>query len=317
MTATQTPTEKAAPSGIRKFFRRLGYLLMGLVALVVLALVAVYVISERRFTHHFTVEPQPLEVPPPTDAASIALGQRLAASRGCMECHGADGKGRVFIDQMPVMRLIPSNITPGGATATYTNDDWARAVRHGVRPDGTPILFMPAEDYRYMDDADLGAIVAYLRSIPASDSDPGKTSIGPMGRILFIAGQLPLVPAAVLDHEAPAPAKPPVGRTAAYGEYLAHMCVGCHGPRLSGGPIPGVPPEWPPAANITSDATTGIGRMTEEQFITVMRTGRMPSGHQIDPGHMPWRQLALMTDDELVAIYLYLETVPPRAAGGR
>lgn len=304
---------KAEPSRPRRILRRLGFTLLVLVALLGLALAAVYVISSRRFARRFEVDPQPLEVPPPTDAAAIENGRRLAQSRGCMECHGANGQGRVFIDEMPVMRMVTSNITPGGATREYTNDDWARAVRHGVRPDGSGILFMPSADYRYMDDEDLGAIVAYLRSLPASDRDPGETSIGPMGRILYLTGKLPLLPAELIDHDAPAPPKPAVGRTPEYGEYLARMCVGCHGASYTGGLIPGAPPAWPPAANITPDAATGIGRMTEAEFIAVMRTGRKRDGGQIDPSTMPWRQLALMTDDELVAMYLFLRTVPARA----
>jgi mono/diheme cytochrome c family protein len=306
-----------APPRRRGFFRTLRLVSISIVVLLVVALAALYGITERRFSRRFAIDPQPLDVPPPTDTIAVANGRRLAVSRGCMECHGAEGRGRVFIDEMPIMRAVPGNITPGGPTAEYTNDDWARAVRHGVRPDGSALLFMPSADYRYLDDADLGAIVAYLRSRPPSSNDPGKTRIGPMGRLLYLAGKLPLVQAELLDHDAPAPAAPPVGRTPEYGEYLAHMCVGCHGPSYSGGLIPGAPPAWPPARNITPDARTGIGAMTEAQFVAVMRTGRRANGAQIDPTHMPWRQLALMTDDELVALYTYLRTVPAKTAGGR
>jgi mono/diheme cytochrome c family protein len=314
MSATETDRE---PSRGRRFLRRVGFFLLSLIVLFGIALGAVYGITERRFARRFTIDPQPLEVPPPTDTLAITNGRRLAQSRGCMDCHGAEGRGRVFIDEMPVLRVVPGNITPGGPTAEYTNDDWARAVRHGVRPDGSAILFMPCDDYRYIDDRDLGAIVAYLRTLPASTHDAGETRVGPMGRVLYLAGKLPLVKAELIDHDVPAPPAPPVGRTAEYGEYLTHMCVGCHGPTLSGGLIPGAPPEWPPARNITPDRATGIARMTEAQFLTVMRTGRRANGAQIDPTHMPWRQLALMTDDELVAMYTYLRTVPAKPAGGR
>lgn len=305
------PTERR-PS----FGRRLRAALIALVVLVAIFVGAVYAISSRRFAQRFDIDPQPLEVPPPSDELARANGARLARSRGCMECHGANGAGRVFIDEMPMLRVVPSNITSGGVTAEYSNDDWARAVRHGVRPDGSALLFMPCDDYRFMDDADLGAIVAFLRSLPASRNDPGKTTVGPVGRLLYLAGKLPLMPAETIDHDVPAPPKPPVGRTAEYGEYLAHMCVGCHGATLSGGLIPGAPPDWPPAANITQDAS-GIRGMTEAQFLAVMRTGKKRNGQQMDGAQMPWPQLALMTDDELAALYLYLQTVPARPAGQR
>lgn len=309
--------ETEPPSRARRVLRGLRNAFVGLVVVVLLAAGAVYAISARRLAQRFTVEPQPLEVPPPTDTAAVARGRRLAISRGCMECHGDDGRGKLFIDAMPVIRVVTSNITPGGAVAEYTNDDWARAVRHGVRPDGSGLLFMPCEDYRYMDDADLGAIVAYMRTLAPSRHHPGRPTVGPMGRVLYLAGKLPLLAAEHIDHEAAAPPAPPIGRTPEYGAYLSRMCVGCHGPTFSGGPIPGAPPEWPPAANITQDRATGIHGMTEAQFLAVMREGKKRDGSRIDPTHMPWRQLAEMTDDELVALYVYFQTVPAKAFGGR
>ena len=205
-------------------------ILLGIVAtLVVTAVVLVYIASEKRFRQHFDRPIASVVFPLPTDAAAVARGERVAATRGCLECHGAGGKGQLFLDQMPVMQLRPSNISPGGPTAHYSNEDWARAVRNCVRPDGSAILFMPCQDFSATDDVDLGLIVAYLRSLPASNNDPGKTTIGPLGRALFLADQLPLVAAERIPARESVPPAPPVGRTAAYGEYLAHACTGCHG----------------------------------------------------------------------------------------
>ena len=91
-------------------------------------------------------------------------------------------------------------------------------------------------------------------------------------------------------------------------------CKGCHGPTLSGGPIPGTPPEWKPAANLTP---TGIGHYTEKDFFAALREGKRPSGTTIDTTYMPVRWTKLMTDDETRAVFMYLKTVAPKAYGGR
>jgi mono/diheme cytochrome c family protein len=90
-------------------------------------------------------------------------------------------------------------------------------------------------------------------------------------------------------------------------------CTGCHGPGLSGGKVPGTPPGFKPAGNITP---RGIGSWSESQFIHALRTGERPNGSKIDE-FMPIKATRMMTDVELQAIYRYLRTVPPREAGTR
>jgi len=302
-------------SGKRRLLRVLGRLAAGLVAVLLLAAAGVYFASERRLHRRFTVAGEALEIP--TSATSVTRGERLARSRGCMDCHGPTGAGQTFLRAMPVMELRPSNLTPGGPTARWTGQDWTRAVRHCVRPDGSGIPFMPCADYRFLDDNDLGDIVAFLRSLPASANVLAPSQLGPVGRALFLKGDLPYLVAEHIDHQAPVPAAPPVGPTVAYGRYLAAGCTGCHGPQFSGGRIPGTPPEWPPAANLTPDPATGLGTMTEVQFVAAITQGRKRDGGTIDPTFMPWRQLALLNTDEVRALWLYLRTLPPRAAGNR
>ena len=67
------------------------------------------------------------------------------------------------------------------------------------------------------------------------------------------------------------------------------------------------------AANITSDSTTGIGNWTLDQFIRVFKTGKYggaPEGRNLLPP-MPWQGIAQMTNDELKAVYTYLESTKP------
>lgn len=65
------------------------------------------------------------------------------------------------------------------------------------------------------------------------------------------------------------------------------------------------------ASNLTPDAATGIGkRYTEASFIQAMRTGRKPNGTMIQPP-MPSEVYQNMTDEDLRAIWAYLQTVKP------
>src|SRR5262245_9078086 len=68
------------------------------------------------------------------------------------------------------------------------------------------------------------------------------------------------------------------------------------------------------AANLTPDPETGIWReMTGEQFIEALRTGRhLGHGRPILPP-MPWPVYGKKTDDDLKAIYAYLQSLPPIA----
>jgi mono/diheme cytochrome c family protein len=277
---------------------------------------ALYAYTQRHFDKKWTVAGHQLTIP--TDTLALARGRRVATTMSkCVDCHGQDFGGRLFIDAPPVARLYTANLTrgKGGVGGQLSDLDWERAIRHGVKPDGSVLLFMPAEDYQAINDEDTGALIAYLKTLPPVDREPGKNSVGPIGRALYVKGDLPLVPAEMVDHSAKHPAQVPMGVTAEYGHYIAAIggCKGCHGPGLSGGPIPGGPPEWKPAANITP---TGIGHYKEADFFLALREGKRPGGAPIDT-LMPFRYTKDMTDDEIRALYMYLKTVPPKPYGGR
>lgn len=288
----------------------------GVVVLVALALAVVYGASETRMRRTYDVEPGTVAIP--AGAEALRAGAHLTVVRGCVDCHGADLGGTVFIDEQPMARLTASNLTRGrgGVGERYSDTDWVRAIRNGVAPDGRPLLFMPSHEFHPLGDEDVGALVAYLKSLPAVDRDLPASSVGPVGRALFLAGELPLIPAEMIDHKAPRSLPPAKGATAEYGGYLATGCTGCHGPGFSGGKIPGTPPDWVPAANITPDPATGIGGWTERDFFRAMREGKRPDGSDLDP-IMPWKGLGQMTDMELQAIWAYLRTVPAKPRGGR
>ena len=99
------------------------------------------------------------------------------------------------------------------------NDDATigRAIREGLWRDGTPLIFLPSESFHAMADADVGAIIAYLRSRPKVDRVLPGSRIGPMARALSLFTEFPLLPARATDHAAPPPKEVPVESTARYG----------------------------------------------------------------------------------------------------
>jgi mono/diheme cytochrome c family protein len=278
----------------------------------------VYVLTESRLTQTYDVPAETVMIP--TDAASLARGRHVAVISGCIDCHGDDLAGRVFFDNAMVGRFVASNLTigKGGVGARFTGQDWIRAIRHGVRPGGTPLLVMPSKEYYPLSDADLGALLAYLKNIPAVDHELSASSVSPMGRVLMLTiKDMPLLAAERIDHTAARPIAPTVGITPQYGAYLAVRCTGCHGATLSGGKIPGTPPDWPPALNLTPYPGSATDVWSQDEFIRTLRTGITPRGNQLDTRYMPWKVLGQMTDDELKALWLFLRSAPPKEYGNR
>ena len=301
---------------MKKVVRIIAWAVVVVIVLCAVAGTALYVTTQGRIDKKYAVAGHPLQIP--TDSLALARGRRLATTISkCSDCHKADFGGGTFIDAPPVARLFSANLTrgKGGIGGQLSDLDWERAIRHGVKPDGSALKFMPAQEFRDMTDEDAAALIAYLKTLPPVDREIGTNSVGPIGRLLYAKGDLALIPAELINHTAAHPAPVPMGVSTAYGEYLANIggCKGCHGPGLSGGHIPGTPPEWKDAANITP---TGIGHYTEDDFIRALRTATRPNGAPID-SLMPVRFNKDLTDDELRALFAFLKTVPPKATGGR
>jgi cytochrome c553 len=240
-------------------------------------------------------------------------------TRGCAGCHTPNLAGGTFIDAPIFAQLWARNLTrgKGGVGGSYTDADWVRSIRHGVRPDGSALLFMPSQEFNELSDRDLGALIAWLKTLPPVDAEYPKNKVGPIGRMIFLTGKLPLVPAELINHTAPRAAEVPPGETIAYGQYLATACAGCHGEGFSGGAIPGAPPGMLPARNLTPDEATGIGKWSLEDFRTLVRTGKRPDGIMLDTMAMPVPLTRHFTDEETAAIFLYLKSLPAKPYGNR
>ena len=291
---------------IRSVIRWTVRIVAGTVALILIAVAGVYGYSNVRMARRFTVPEHPIHFR--TDSATLAAGKRLVTVRGCVDCHGAALGGNVMFDDPAIGRLAAPNLTLGGRGAAMEPRDWERAIRHGVRRDGTSLRVMPAQEFTTIADDELEAMVSYIRSVPPVTATLPSPRAGPIILALYVAGQVKLLPGEEVDHTKPHATHVEPEVTAQYGAYLAAGCTGCHGPTLSGGKIPGAPPDWRPAANITP---AGIGHYSEADFIRVLREGKRPDGSSVD-SLMPWRLTKSITDVELKAVYAYLRSVPTK-----
>lgn len=295
-----------------KVLKRIG---IGLAGLLVLGIVLVSVISTIRWNQGYENIDVPVEsISIPTDQAAIARGEHIAITRYCGSCHGEDLAGDYLMNE-PVLAVIPApNLTAGtgGVGLTNTDEDWIRAIRHGVGHDNRGLIGMPARIWNQLSDEDLGALIAYLKNIPPVDNEFPERKIGPAFRLLLALGQAPVSEASLIDHNAPRPSVPQPGVTLAYGEYLALGCTACHGSNLNGGTIRDLNGELVTALNLTLGGE--LQGWSEADFITAMRTGMTPSGHNLSEA-MPWRYVGQMTEEELQAIWLYLQSLPALEQG--
>lgn len=298
-----------------KWVKRTSIMLAALALLGIGTTVVGKALGERKLARKITLTVPPLEVP--VDAAQVERGRYLYNTRGCMDCHGATGAGKTMIKDGGMFVVAP-NITAGvnGVTAQYKVEDWVRTVRHGVKPNGNPLMMMPSDDYNRLTDQDMAALVAYLQQMPAVDGARALIDVPVPIKVLYAFGVIKDA-AEKIDHTLP-PAKPvPAGVTLEHGAYVAYSCIGCHGDGLSGGKIPGGAPTWPAAANLTPGKGSAMTRYpTAEIFMAMLRSGHRPDGTPISPV-MPFGSLGQMNDTDLRALHAYLKTVPPRDAGQR
>ena len=279
-------------------------LFAGLALAVVALLIYVFIGSNRLMARTYSVAVPRVSIV--SDADTLARGKYLVEKVAlCVDCHDRDLGGKVVEESFAMGRLVSANLTrgSGGLPPDYSDEDFLRVLTHGVKRDGRSVIFMPSADYHFTAE-DLGAIIAYIRSLPPVDRKPPAMSVGPMARALGLFTDFPLASAARIDHsENRLAAAPDRSNPVAGGEYLVWTagCRGCHGPQFTGG---GGPP--PGASNITP---TGIGTWTEQDFIVALRTHRRPDGSSIAEA-MP-RTYGEMSDDDLRKVFAYLRTVPP------
>jgi mono/diheme cytochrome c family protein len=278
--------------------------------------------------HRTTVPlPRPNAAAAGETTSLVARGAYIVRdAAACGQCHARDPEhdldgpltgGRYFRDwRLGTIRA--SNLTSDSATGlgTWTEAEIVRALRNGEARDGR--LLAPVMPYAWlhrMSDQDAFAVARYLKTQPAV---PHAVREHPniwfkLGKLLFLGPE-----------GGTSATAPPQRASAEYGAYLAKhvaLCADCHTPRTGLRSTPdrrrlfagdAHPPKEFPAnpSNLTPDTATGIGRWSEDDFLRTIHTGVNPQGDSLT-WFMPWREMRRMTDDDLRAIYRYLQTLPP------
>jgi mono/diheme cytochrome c family protein len=295
---------------VKNILKWIGIVFGGLIALVMLIAIVLYTKSRTEFTKKYDVNVETVSVP--TDAASIEHGQHLATIL-CMECHAKDLGGTPdWFNGGPMGGANTPNLTTGkgGLGSQLTDTDLVRVLRHGVKPDGTSVFIMPAQDFYHMSDKDLGDLIAYIRSIQPVNrvaSSP-QLHFTFMGNVMYGAGVFGnLLRAGEID-QVNRPAVPAPAVSSEYGEYLVSIngCHDCHGAQLAGGK-PGDPGS-PLAPNLTPGGE--LRAWSEVDFVKTLRTGVSPTGTNLPDRYMPWMFKSQMTDNELNAVWMYLQSLP-------
>jgi mono/diheme cytochrome c family protein len=287
----------------------------------------------------WSADPTFPEVPAPaisasTDPAVIVEGAYLVhAVAHCSECHGAREAGDhspkkghpPLTGGQPITTpfgvFYPPNLTPDATgIAGYTDAELARVIRHGVRRGDHLAPFMKVA-IGPMSDADLTAIVSFLRTLPPIRREVPASSPNLLGHALFAFGLFQ--PG---FKEIPAYTAPSDEPSAARGAYLARgpaSCVSCHTasdpmadmayvvPEFSGG---GEHPSQddPTKAYVPPNLTPGgpIGGWTEDHFVARFRQGRA-----WPDTIMPWESYGQLTDADLRSLYRFLHGLTPIAGG--
>jgi cytochrome c553 len=279
-----------------------------LLALVIVAGVVVFALGSARLNRQYDVG-EPFTIPSSPEA--VTRGEYLLnAVQACEGCHGEGLRGDIFFDNEPPFGTMAApNLTQGaGGQGGMSGDAWERAIRHGIGQDGRVLIIMPSHQYHSLADDDLGALLAYIKTLPPVDNVLPARSLSPLAYLLAGAGLLGQSPVEMIDHDAGHASSMPAEATAAYGEYLSHLaaCYDCHGANLDGVVSGGDPTSVPPP-DITSAGA--VGGWTSQEFISTMRTGVTPEGRQLSP-EMPWEYYGKMTDDDLTALHLFLLSRP-------
>ncbi|MBS0123909.1 cytochrome C [Thetidibacter halocola] len=252
---------------------------------------------------------------------SVERGRYLVEGpAGCGNCHSPFGPegfdmtrnlaGRL-VEENPAFKAIAPNITSGGRVAGWSDADLIRAIREGIRPDGSVIgPPMPFLMYRGLSDDDVGSIALYLRTIPAVENDPGTSVYN-----------IPLPPAWGPPVERVA--HPVEGVTVEYGAYLAGPvahCMECHTPMNEAGPMfethlgaGGFEFHGPWGTSVAANLTPhedGIAGYSDDQLRAMITEGRHADGSPMLPP-MPFGYFAQMKPDDVSAIILYLRSLAP------
>lgn len=237
-----------------------------------------------------STEPQPLSFDGALvqqATAKVAHGKRIAAVLGCTGCHGKDLQGKRFYE------LYASNLTRD--LTHYTDQQLEHVLRVGVPPTGRDLWGMPSELFQHLSEADMAALIAYLRTLePAGVPTQPPLPFPPEVREMIAKGEIMPTAASVRETKVLAPVD--LGASHELGRYITRVtCAECHGPELKGG------------RNAPDLIVTGA--YSREEFEHLMVEGIGVGGRKLKPvmETVSKGRFSKMTPQERGALYAYLK----------
>ena len=256
---------------------------------------------------------------------AVERGRYLSVAADCVACHTSPKQGKPYAGgyaiASPLGEIWASNITPSTShgIGNYTEADFAKAVREGVRKDGARLYpAMPYTSYAKLTDEDIHALYVYFMQAVAPVDEEARTTELPFP--FSVRSSMAVWNLLFLDKT---PFKPDPAQSAQWNrgaylvEGLAH-CSSCHSPRglmmqemggkaFAGGSLG----DWY-APNITSHPISGIGGWTDDELGQYLKTGRAEGKGQAGGGmaEAVTNSLSKLRDEDISAIVTYLRTVP-------
>ena len=278
---------------MRKVLRWLGYGLAGIVGLALIGAAWIWFASSREMNRAYAATPERLA---PPSAAQLADAPRQARVLGCLSCHGDGLRGNEMFDEPGVATVWAPNLTEVAARAS--DQQLAQGIRQGIGADGRGLWIMPSGLFSRLSDSEVAALIAYIRALPRAGPATPPTSLGPLGRFGIARGAFRPAPATIEEFRVRQPFD--VGAEHAVGRRIAAVTCGeCHGPDLSGGS---------PGPEAIAPGLSVAGAYDPQQFRTLLRTGRPPSGRDLGlMASVARRDFSHFTDEEIGQLYAYLK----------
>jgi mono/diheme cytochrome c family protein len=255
----------------------------------------------------------------------IEQGRYLAVAGDCSACHTAPSSKGEFAGGLPIDTPIgavySSNITPSPTygIGRYTEAEFARAVREGIRADGAHLYpAMPYTAYTLMSDADVHALYAYfMQGVKPVEQESPRTSLPfPFDIRLSMAVWNGLF---LADHRfEPDPLHDDEWNRGAYLATALEHCSTCHSARgllmqeLEDKAFTGAPLGAWYAPNLTSDRASGIGGWSRQDIADYLKTGRVigKAGAAGPMSDAVTHSLSRLSDADLRAIAAFFSSLP-------
>jgi cytochrome c553 len=272
-------------------------------AVAVLALIAVYIASERLLQRRYVAVPEHLVRP---SASALADAPHQARLIGCLSCHGQGLRGNDVFDEPDMGDIIAPNLP--AIAKSRTDQQLAAAIRQGIGSDGRPLVVMTSAIFSRLSDEDVSALIAWIRTLPVMGGPSKPLRLSLLGRLHLLKGDMPLQPELARLYRRELPAE--VGPNYARGRYMAAInCAECHGPALHGGDRaqadfnPSFGERWAPTPDLAI-----VGAYDRQKFKRLMRTGVPADGRKLDEmADVAKQDFSHFTDGEIDTLYVYLQ----------